>query len=271
MLRYAVIDKPLGLTPLQAMEAYRKSDPDLMRAPLTYAGRLDPMAEGKLLVLIADECKKRDLYAALDKEYVFEVLLGFKTDTGDVLGIPEVAESASVSAHVSDRDAADAAVSLIGEHTLPYPAYSSKTVAGKPLFQYALDGTLDTIELPTTEIRVYSMQYMDRLTLVRADLIERILDKIDRLKAGNDTGLLGADFRKDEIAKGWWDLHDRRKTACTVLRFKTTVSSGTYIRSLAPLIAERLGAEGLAYSIRRTKIGRYAPVTRHFGFWTRSY
>jgi len=45
------------------------------------------------------------------------------------------------------------------------------------------------------------------------------------------------------------------------------VSSGTYIRSLAPEIARRVGTVGLAYSIHRTEIGRYLG----FGFWLKRY
>jgi tRNA U55 pseudouridine synthase TruB len=88
MQRYALIEKNVGVTPLQAIETFRKEKPELKDLPLTYAGRLDPMAGGKLLVLIGDECKRREKYDGLDKEYEFEVLLGFASDSGDVLGLP---------------------------------------------------------------------------------------------------------------------------------------------------------------------------------------
>jgi tRNA pseudouridine55 synthase len=267
MQRYVVVEKPVGQTPLQAIQDYQKADPALMRVPLTYAGRLDPMAQGKLLVLIGEECKKRDAYDGLDKEYLFEVLLGYKTDTGDVLGMPESSKSVAVD----ERHIRDVAQSLVGAHTLPYPAYSSKTVAGKPLFQYALEGALDTIAIPTADMRVYSMQYVDKLTLSREALIDRVLNKIELLKAKGDPEQLGSDFRKEEICKAWWSLRSRTISTVTILRFRATVSSGTYVRSLAPLIAEMLGTDGLAYSIDRTRIGKYLPLTKHFGFWTRSY
>jgi tRNA pseudouridine(55) synthase len=273
MRRYAVIEKPLGETPLAAIRDYQKSDPSLMREPLTYAGRLDPMASGKLLVLIGEECKRRQKYDALDKEYVFEVLLGFTTDTGDVLGLPK----AGATAVIDDEAARDAARSMVGTHVLPYPAFSSKTVSGKPLFQYALDGTLDTIEIPDARMHVYSMYYVDKLVLPRQQLIERVLGKIELLKTevqvnvNADEARLGAGFRKDQICKDWWALQSKAKVNGTVLRFSAVVTSGTYIRSLAPLIARSLGADGLVYSINRTKIGKYLPITKSIGFWRRSY
>jgi tRNA U55 pseudouridine synthase TruB len=45
------------------------------------------MAEGKMLVLAGETCKEREKYLGLDKEYIFEILLGFESDTKDILGI----------------------------------------------------------------------------------------------------------------------------------------------------------------------------------------
>ena len=283
MRRFVVLEKEMGETPLQAIRHFQESDPELLRLPMTYAGRLDPMAQGKLLVLIGDECKRRAKYDGLDKEYLFEVLLGFKSDTGDVLGLP----TAELPKNLSIPDPNAIARSMIGTYELPYPAFSSKPVAGKPLFQYALEGTLDTIQIPTTTMRVYSMQYVDRLSLPRASIIERILDRIQLLKIDREktnikpdikidvkidlSDALGADFRKDQISKEWWNLQNRTISNCVVLRFRATVSSGTYIRSLAPLIARECGTVGLAYSINRTKIGKYQPLGKGVGFWTRTY
>jgi tRNA pseudouridine55 synthase len=266
MRRYAVIEKNIGETPLMAIEGFRKSNPSLSQYPMTYAGRLDPMASGKLVVLIGDECKRRTKYDHLDKSYVFEVLLGFQTDTGDVLGLSKP----GTIINVSDHAAHVAARSQIGPRTLPYPAFSSKTVKGKPLFTYALENELSSIEIPCADVRVHSMRYLDRITLPKDELIEHILNKIDQLKVRDDVDELGAGFRKEEIIKQWWSLQDRRKTPCVILRYETTVSAGTYIRTLAPLLAQTLGTKGLAYSIKRTKIGRYLPILGPVGLWTRT-
>jgi tRNA U55 pseudouridine synthase TruB len=224
------------------------------------------MASGKLIVLVGDECKNRSHYDGLDKTYVFEVLLGFLSDTGDVLGMPESFANTSVS----EQPARDVAHSLVGTHTFRYPVFSSRTVAGKPLYQYALEKKLDTIEVPTVEVEVYSLRYKDKIVIPRTDVIERVLDKIEHLAVDANDKRLGSDFRKDTITKAWWSLHNKIQSNCTILRFEATVSSGTYIRTLAPLIAERLGTVGLAYSIHRTRIGRYLPITRRIGFWMRS-
>ena len=78
--------KNAGETPLECLERVRKQHPEFIHMPITYAGRLDPMAEGVLLLLIGDECMKKDEYLNLPKEYEVTVLFGFATDTYDLLG-----------------------------------------------------------------------------------------------------------------------------------------------------------------------------------------
>ena len=79
--------KPISPTPLQVVEKFREKHPEYAESKISYAGRLDPLAEGVLLLLIDKENKKREKYQKLDKEYEFEVLFGAATDTYDLLGI----------------------------------------------------------------------------------------------------------------------------------------------------------------------------------------
>ena len=84
--------KDLGETPLECVERFKSDNPEYKDLPMTYAVMLDPMAEGLLIVLVGEECKKKDEYLGLSKEYVFEVLFGFMTDTYDLLGLPKTSE-----------------------------------------------------------------------------------------------------------------------------------------------------------------------------------
>ena len=83
---YVILDKSVGQTPLACLEEWRRAAGVAVSVPLTYAGRLDPMASGKLLILIGEECKQKDSYLNLDKVYNFSALLGIESDTHDVLG-----------------------------------------------------------------------------------------------------------------------------------------------------------------------------------------
>ena len=265
MKKFVVIEKRVGFTPLQELEELKRQKSEYKNIPLTYAGRLDPMASGKLLVLIGDECKKKSEYLGLDKEYEFEILLGVETDTGDVLGI-----ATSSSSDFSESKLSSVLQSAVGTHVFPYPSFSSKTVQGKPLFEHALEGTLDVIEMPTRESRVYKIKSLGTRNLMGSGVSSDIASRIALLRVESNTGTVSPDFRRDEVLESWRTAVKEDKKY-VIIKASVIVSSGTYIRTLAPYIAESLGTRGLAYSIHRTKIGRYHSLFGSLGFWTKSF
>ncbi len=62
-----LLNKKLGETPYQALERLRASRSDLADVALSYAGRLDPMAEGLLIILVGEECKQKGRCLGLGK------------------------------------------------------------------------------------------------------------------------------------------------------------------------------------------------------------
>ncbi len=266
---YVLLDKKLGQTPLQAIEAWKLEHPAHADLPASYAGRLDPMATGKLLVLLGDECKRQKAYHRLDKEYEIEVLLDLSTDTGDALGMPAYLKN---STSPSRRRVQDALNSETGSKTVPYPAFSSKTVNGKPLFLYALEGTLGAIEIPTHTEKIYRMQLLGMETIKKETLGVRIGDILSYAPHSEDPSKeIGADFRQDAIRASWKSLLEAiPERNFTLLRLRVTCASGTYMRTLAERIGKELGTSGMTVSIERTRIGTYRSIGS-IGFWTREY
>ncbi len=253
LIEWIVLHKKRGETPLEVVKQWKMLHPAYADVPMSYAGRLDPMAEGKLLVLIGDECKRQAAYTGLDKEYEIEVLLGVQTDTGDVLGLPMYRESA-MQLHALPL----ALRRELGAHSRRYPVYSSKTVAGKPLFMYALEGTLDTITIPEHIERMYSIKQLGSYELTRDALRSHIAELLSSVSRTDEASKeLGADFRQDAIRQRWDELlsliPDR---SFRVIRLRVTCASGAYMRTLAERIGASLNTSALALSINRTKIGR---------------
>lgn len=265
MQKFAVVEKAVGETPLAAIRAYKRAHPEVAKERIAYAGRLDPMASGKLLLLIGDECKRQEKYHGLDKAYRFEVLLGTESDSGDVLGIIDWKKSGLVD----KKRLAGAAKSLVGEVSLSYPKFSSKTVAGKPLHLWTLENRLGEIEVPVANTKVYRIKLLDLRTESAEDVYKTVSEKIETIpEVTEESKRLGADFRRRDVRLSWQVWRENHKAEnCQIATFECVVSSGTYIRSLAPEIARRVGTVGLAYSIHRTEIGRYLG----FGFWLKRY
>ena len=241
--KYVTIEKREGETPLQCLERYRASRPELAREKMTYAGRLDPMATGTLVLLIGEECKNKDAYTGLDKEYEFEILFGASTDTGDVLGL--ITSYAALQPSIPFDQ-----IMLEGSFTLPYPAYSSKTVDGVPLFQHALDGRLHDIRIPVRSMTVQSVAFIGSRTMtgtvVRSDVQERT-----RLLTYDVHGPAENDFREHLVRASWADFPDG---VYTVARYRARVTGGTYIRSLVQDAGARMKIPVLTYSIKRTRV-----------------
>ncbi len=255
MQKYVVLDKQVGETPLSCAEDWRKDNPEYQDVSLAYAGRLDPMASGKLLVLIGDECKNQTNYHGLDKGYEFSVLFGIESDSLDVLG-----RLSTCTPPTSLDDLEKIATKLTGDIELPYPRFSAKTVQGKPLHMWTLEGKLDEIEIPTKASTIYSLELNRVETLSKQDIVEQALAKVNSIPEVTDPKkALGNDFRRVDVRKDWDDIlqNDDLPDEYHIAHFTCLASSGTYMRTLADVIAKKLNTCGLAWSIHRTHIGEY--------------
>ncbi len=233
--------KKAGETLAVLVERFRSEQGISKDTPVTYAGRLDPMAEGLMLLLVGEACKKKDEYLGCDKTYIFEVLFGVATDTFDMLGlITDTKEYSPTEGQIEGS-----LETIKKTKTFPYPPFSSKPVAGKPLFAHARAGTLPEL-LPSVhgEVKEVVLKTMRTTTFEEAIKEKReLLQKVE------------GDFRQKEIIEGWERfLENRKESTCVIATFEATVSSGVYIRTLATL----LGGPALAYSIKRTRVGDFS-------------
>ncbi len=280
--------KEVGETPLQALERLRKQEGIEPDVKMTYAGRLDPLAEGELLILTGGECKKKDEYLGLDKVYEVEILLGAQTDTDDVMG--KMVEGGELKDGDVVSDDIDISIydPLIKSHmgfderidyghvrkilqkftgnvTWPYPIFSSKTVQGKPLFLWALEGKAGEVEIPARESKIYELELLSTSTTKLSELRELVHSKINSIAKvsenivnGKDTKRLGQDFRRAEVLKSWAEFFEKCSRGplehLEVVKVRCKCSSGTYMRTLARKVGEELGIPALALSIVRTEI-----------------
>lgn len=267
---YVVLHKKVGQTPLQCLQTYAKSNPLITNVPMAYAGRLDPMAEGKLLVLLGDECKVQEKYHRLDKEYVFEVLFGVSSDTADVLGLLETCTLPIITK--ADMD--NVLQKIVGHVELPYPHFSSKTVNGKPLHVWKLEGRINEIQIPTKRSQIYSLKLKKLKSISAQDVYTYATEKIETIpKVTEERKTLGNDFRRVDVRRSWAEFLENTEPEKTyyIAELVCIASSGTYMRTLAEIIAQELHTCGLAYSINRTRIGIYKKLLFGFGVWLKQF
>lgn len=245
MRRVVCIHKPVGLTPLQAIEEFRLVCPEYSECKLGYAGRLDPMARGVLVVLVGDENLKRKEYERLAKEYEFEVLLGVSSDTYDVMGkIMQVG-----CALFSEEQIQGVLDGFVGAWEQEYPTYSSAIVSGHPLYWWARHGRISEISIPKKKVCVESVELIEMRRVLGREIVHDVEARVS---------VVQGEFRQEEVLRDWEEFSSEfGDELFVVARVRLSCSSGVYVRGIADVVGARLGVGAVAYSILRTRVGEF--------------
>lgn len=222
-----IINKKWGETPLEALERLRVDEKIGADIPMTYAGRLDPAAEGLLIILTGEECKKKEEYNALSKTYEAEIIFGISTDSYDLLGIPTLGTHAE---NILEK-ASEYLKNHLGKQMQNYPAYSSKNI--------------DTgLVSPPHEVELFEYKNLRMGERTREEVVARATELAH---------IVTGDFRQAEITEAWKTIPLSEKLQTIKLELK--VSSGFYIRQFAEDLGKEFETGACLYSLRRTKIG----------------
>lgn len=243
-----LVDKPRRLSPVQAIDRARGLDPALVKRTIGYAGRLDPLASGLLVLLLDERNKQAHEFNHLDKRYEVEVVFGVRTDSFDLLGL---AESVALSdgARFDDRSLEACVRALEGTRMQAYPPWSSVRVRGKPAFYWAHRGIVPEGGWPERERTVRSATVIERGTVDGDALIDRAIEDV--------RGVSGA-FRQEPLIERWRSLRGAiGGRSLPVARVAIECSSGTFMRSLANSLGESMGTGALATVIHRTRVGPF--------------
>ncbi len=245
MKKVIILDKKEGQSPLEALELFRSKNKEYQNSKMTYAGRLDPMASGLLLILVDEKIKEKEEFLSLNKEYYFEVLFGFASDTYDILGEVGDVSFSDIKKRELRSEIKEKLKNFNGKIYQKYPPFSSKTVKGKPLFAYARSG--EKVERPKRLVEIKKLKLLKIRKINGKELLKEIKERIDTVNG---------DFRQEEIKLVWENviLEDRDYFLANL---KIKCSTGAYVRDIANSLGEELGTLALAYRIKRTKIGKY--------------
>jgi tRNA pseudouridine55 synthase len=239
------VHKPIGITSHQV--AIRLAEK--LGTVVTHTGSLDPMAEGVLVLLIGPEAARAQAeLQSVDKEYEFDLLFGFSTDTYDTLGL--VTNFAAYSADdFPEGKLNDLIGAQIGRTEQELPPFSSMVVKGKPLFWWAREGRLRELGLPVKPIEISAAELSRLGEITRVDLENLILKNIGKIEG---------DFRQERIKENWrTSLAGRPNDRFSVATVRMTVSSGTYVRSIANDLGKALGIPSCVLRILRVRNGRF--------------
>lgn len=118
-------------------------------------GTLDPGACGVLVLAVGVATRLLPLLTDSRKQYVFELVVGARTSTGDATG--DVVERARPPASWDDLLRA-AAAELVGDVEMRVPAYAAVKVGGRPLYAAARKGAV--VDRPIRRSTIYALEVL---------------------------------------------------------------------------------------------------------------
>lgn len=182
-----------------------------------HLGTLDPAACGVLVLLCGRATKLTNQLHAPNKVYRTLVLWGQETDTLDCEGNVVVESNVIPTSDQIKRMLPN----MVGEIQIEVPKFSAVHIQGKRAYELARQGI--DFDAPQKKVIVSRFELLDTAQCER------------------DLGAIGEKFELSVNAN----------------YFEIECQTGTYIRSLAKLLATRLGTVATAARIIRTRVGDF--------------
>lgn len=240
--------KKIGETPLEAVKRFKIENIEHSSKKISYAGRLDPMAHGILILLIGDSCKLQNSIHQISKVYRFKLLIGVSTDTYDILGL---ITSVSKNNDIKIEQINTILNNFKKNYSQKYPPYSSFRINGKPLWKWTKEGNYhlisDLVVSKNRKIIEYDIKEVQYLKGV--DIYRKVKENIFSLSENEIKN-----FRVDKIIDSWKENFISNTNTYPVFEIVADVSTGTFIRSICKDIGDILGVSSCAFEIERIKV-----------------
>jgi tRNA pseudouridine55 synthase len=183
-----------------------------------HLGTLDPMATGVLPLLLGKFTRLAQFFGEAEKEYEGTIRLGIATDTYDADGQPVDSQK---TVRFTGGQLESAITDLIGEIKQLPPPFSAKKIGGVPAYKLARKGK--SPELNAVKVTVHEFELQPIAPGAMSDNAYYVNHTAEPLE----------------------------------MRFHARVSSGTYVRSLAHDLGQKLGCGAHLASLRRTHSGEF--------------
>jgi tRNA pseudouridine(55) synthase len=243
-----IVYKQIGITCGEVVEKYRQEH---KCDRIAFSGRLDPMAQGHLLIVYNDEVSNIEKYHKLDKIYQFKFVIGLATDSTDVLGL---------FINESYNDFID--VEKLKEKILSYrktiiqqkyhkfssfiPSKNKFDGKRKPLWWWSTVKPSENIDIPSKPINIYDIEINNIENKKYDELLKELIHNINIINKDNN-------FRQKEIIEQWENFKNIYKEN---LQFTCTikVSSGFYVRQFVQDLSDYFNVKMMVTDINRIKI-----------------
>jgi tRNA pseudouridine55 synthase len=184
-----------------------------------HTGTLDPFATGLLICAVGQATKMVGIFDVLPKTYEATIQLGLVSDTYDRTGqVTSYKLQVTNQFQITNSKLQTVLESFIGEQLQTPPMYSAKKVQGKKLYELAHQGK--EVERKPSEIKIYDIKIRNP----KSEIINKFKIQNSNIQTFN---------------------------------IEVICSAGTYIRTLAHDIGQKLGTGAILSELKRTAIGDF--------------
>lgn len=243
--------KDYGITSNEFARRYKL---DFNVDSVCYAGRLDPMACGKMILLTDKDTKNVNNHLKHDKLYNFYLIIGIDTKSHDCLSEIERINDCT-SAIIEKDEIIFKLKKFIKCYTIQkYPITSNYTIKHdnikKPLWWFYTNG-YKNINLPQKNVTIIDYKINNIENVQLNDIIPNFIDRIKLI----DNEKTQIELKTHDIIDQWEKKKERVNSIRLItINMELTVSSGFYIRQFCNDFGKFIGHGGIAFDITRLKI-----------------
>jgi tRNA pseudouridine55 synthase len=212
-----IIDKPVGLTSHDVVARVRRI---LGERRVGHTGTLDPFATGVLVVLVGRATRLAQFLSGAIKEYEAVIRFGYATDTGDMTGARLAAPD------TQNEDGANVQTWSDGEIEAALASLRGEIEQVPPMYSAKKVEGKKLYELARRGVEIERAAV--RVTIHELEVLQQD----------------GVTLRRNE-------------DETIDLSIRVSCSAGTYIRTLAETIGERLGTQAHLTALRRARAGDF--------------
>ena len=234
-----LLDKPIGLSSNTALQKAKRIYNAIKAG---HTGTLDPLATGLLPICFGEATKFSSFLLDADKEYVATIKLGSTTTTYDAEG--DITSTSLVNCTLTDIQ--KCLKTFLGKIIQIPPIYSALKVNGKALYEYARSN--QEVEIKSREVNIYELELLNAndancyITPTKMQSCPEIKSPVIPAQAGIHNG---ANIQPSK--------QNLESMIITEFKLRVVCSKGTYIRSLAHDIGQKLGCGAYLTGLVRTK------------------
>lgn len=224
-----LLNKPAELSSNTAVNIVKKA---VSAKKAGHLGTLDVLGDGVLPITLGKATRLFDFYLKKTKTYRAVFAFGFETETLDAEGKILKTKNKEITREEIEK----VLPKFLGKQFQLPPIFSALKIGGKNAYEIARKG--GEVSLKEREIEIFNFKLLEDVSSERKEVLK------ERFLKFHKRGELEKEEIKTAFEKGLFE-------------FEISCSSGTYIRSLARDLAEKLSTCGTMLCITRTRCGNF--------------